>query len=125
MTFISRPCMFPAYISCMSQSYANFLQNIPTCKINYFNNITLTYGSCAAIAYWNDKCNSNNYQQRGETPALLVMEHFRDSFCKPYPAKHPEPCFHWAWSTSLKSAMMLLSLSFQCITPPTIFQFFF
>ena len=78
----------------------------------YFNNLNKN----TVIAYTNDKCNSSNYQQCGQTPALLVMECFRDSFLKPYvasSAKQPEPCFHCAWKQFIKKYYDVLSPSFQ------------
>ena len=75
-----------------------------------------TLNKNTAIAYTNDRCSSSNYQQYGQTPALLVMECFRDSFLKPYAAssaKQPEPCFHWVWKYFIKKYYDVLSPSFQ------------
>lgn len=59
---------------------------------------------------------TRNYQQFSQTPALLVTEHFRDSFLKPYAtpsAKQSEPCFHWTWKYFIKKYDDVFSPSFQ------------
>lgn len=89
----------------------------------YFNNCNKN----TAIAYMNDKSNSSNYQQCGQTPVLLVMEHFRHSFSKPYAAssaKQSERCFHWAWKYFIKK-YDVLSPSFQLHHTVNKILFFF
>lgn len=77
-----------------------------------FNN----FNKNTAIAYMNDKCKSSNYHQCGQISVLLVKEHFRDSFLKPYAAAsamQSEPCFPCVWKYAIKKYYDALSPSFQ------------